>query len=601
MRLSIECSSYSASIIRGCFRREWRLTVICCLLCLFAVALQLPLPLLTRRVIDVALPHKDLHALGVVAALLFAFALVKGGVAVLQAYCAASVRERVIQHIELSVLSHLQRVGLSFFANANSGYLVGRLTGDSAGAALIISNVMIPITRDLATLAVAGTALLYFEWRLALVAVVVIPGLVLAAFSFAPLIRRRSLEYREAMAESWDFFHQGISLIKLVLAFQTEEWETQRVRAATDRRRVSAVRVSVLSSLSTYVMALLASLGPLAVLCVGGAMVCKGALTLGTLLAFNVLVGLIVAPAQRLSNVGAEMQSVMACISRICGLLDTAPSVVDPDAPARLSSSGGSVCFENVWFSYEVGRPVLKDVSFKAEAGELVAIVGRNGAGKTSLVDLIPRFYDPDAGRVLVDGKNVKELRQADLRSIIGVVPQTAALLSATIRDNIRYGRGNAREDDVLAAARAANAYDFVMKLPKGLDNQVGERGVKLSGGERQRIAIARAVLRNPRILILDEATSEVDVESERLIQQSVGGWFRNRTTFVIAHHFATVLEADRILVLEAGSLVDQGKHEELISRCRAYRELCRDQFLLSGIDGDDPLDLHCPRAAAEA
>lgn len=584
MEVFCKGSPESSAVIADCFRRERLLIVVCGSLSLLGVVSQLPVPLITRHVIDVALPQKNIHALTISALTLLAFAFTKGSLDLLHSYCATVAREKIVQRIELAVLSHLQKLGLSFFANTKSGYLVGRVTADSAGVGMILSNVAIPLLRDLATLVMASAALFWFEWHLALASLAILPVLVLTALALSPAIRRRSVDHQEAMAEAWDSFHQGVALIKLVMAYQAEGWEVERVRKATTGRRNAVVRLTFLSALSGQVMAMIAGIGPLIVLCVGGAMVSRGTLTLGTLLAFNVLVGFAIGPAQRLASVGADFQLVAASLQRVYDLLDTRPVLLDPTVPKPFGPIRGSVAFERVWFAYESDRPVLKDVSFEAHSGEVVAIVGRNGAGKTSLVDLVARFYDVQDGCVRIDSTDVRDVRQSDLRRCVSVVPQDSVLVSGTVRDNIAYGSGSVGEEAITEAARAASAYDFVMKLPNGFDSQVGERGIKLSGGQRQRIAIARAILRNTRILILDEATSEIDAESERLIQQGIGRLFRNRTTFVIAHRFATVLEADKILVLDDGVLVDAGRHDQLVRRCAVYRDLCHDQFIDSPV-----------------
>ncbi|HSK62916.1 MAG TPA: ABC transporter ATP-binding protein, partial [Pyrinomonadaceae bacterium] len=301
---------------------------------------------------------------------------------------------------------------------------------------------------------------------------------------------------------------------------------------------------------------------------------------LGTLMAFNIFVGYLFAPAQRLMNVAADAQSSSVALDRLCELFETKREVDDPIAPQELNGVRGDVSFRDISFSYSPGQPVLRGINLDVSAGSVVALVGRNGAGKTTLVNLVPRFFDPDQGQLCVDGIDVRSLRQKDLRSVIAMVPQETVLFSGTIRENVCYGCAEASDTDAWEAIAAANADEFINTLPDGLATEVGENGVGLSGGQRQRIAIARAMIRQPRILILDEATSEVDVESEQFIRAALERLFRDRTTFIIAHRLATVVNADLIVVLDKGKIVDQGTHPELFERCSLYRDLCVTQFL---------------------
>lgn len=373
---------------------------------------------------------------------------------------------------------------------------------------------------------------------------------------------------------------ESLSAMEVVKAFVAEENEAAKVRRAVVARMKAFVQMGLVSSVSTFAAWFIAGLGPLLVLWFGGRMVVNGELTLGTLMAFNIFVGYLFAPAQRLMNVAADAQSSFVALDRICELFETKREVDDPTEPQELREVRGDVSFRDISFSYSPGQPVLRGINLDVSAGSVVALVGRNGAGKTTLVNLVPRFFDPDQGQMCVDGIDVRSLRQKDLRSVIAIVPQETVLFSGTIRENVCYGCPEASETDAREAIAAANADEFINALPDGLDTEVGENGVGLSGGQRQRIAIARAMIRQPKILILDEATSEVDVESEQFIRAAFEQLFRNRTTFIIAHRLATVVNADLIVVLDKGEILDRGTHQELFERCSLYRDLCVTQFL---------------------
>ena len=373
---------------------------------------------------------------------------------------------------------------------------------------------------------------------------------------------------------------ESLSAMEVVKAFVAEENEAAKVRRAVVARMKAFVQMGLVSSVSTFAAWFIAGLGPLLVLWFGGRMIVNGELTLGTLMAFNIFVGYLFSPAQRLMNVAADAHSSSVALERICELFETKRDVDDPQDPLELGGLRGDVSFRQISFAYSPGQPVLKNINLDVPAGSVVALVGRNGAGKTTLVNLIPRFFDPDHGQMCVDGIDVRLLRQKDLRSLIAIVPQETVLFSGTIRENICYGSLEASEIDAREAMAVANADQFINALPDGLDTEVGENGAGLSGGQRQRIAIARAMIRQPRILILDEATSEVDVESEQFIRTALEQLFRDRTTFIIAHRLATVVNADLIVVLDKGEILDQGTHQELFGRCSLYRDLCETQFI---------------------
>lgn len=545
-----------------------------------SVALQVPLALVTRHIIDVLLPGKNISGLNLVILALLGVMILKGLVDVWHNYVISLTRERVVMNVQMRLLDHVQSLSLSFFWKSKTAYLSARIAADSTSVGNAVTNSILPAIREVVTLVFAAVMVLMFQWKLGLASLAILPLFVASLRVLSKKRRRCAEEYQESYAVACETLTESLSAMEVVKAFVAEEYESARVRRVLIDRTRAFVQMGLVSSESTFAAWFIAGLGPLLVLWFGGRMIMNGELTLGTLMAFNIFVGYLFSPAQRLMNLGAETQSSFAALDRVCELFDTQREVDDSAEPSSLGEVSGEISFQDVSFSYIPGQPVLRRITLDVPAGAVIAFVGRNGAGKSTLVNLIPRFFDPDCGRVRLDGVDLRSVRQKDLRRVIAMVPQETVLFSGTIRDNIRYGCPEASEADIERAAEAANITEFIQDFPEGFDTEVGERGVRLSGGQRQRIAIARAMLRNPKILILDEATSEVDVESELLIRAALGRLFRERTTFVIAHRLATVVNADRIVVLDKGEIVDQGTHYGLLDRCLLYRDLCEKQMI---------------------
>ncbi|HSE17196.1 MAG TPA: ABC transporter ATP-binding protein [Pyrinomonadaceae bacterium] len=549
-------------------------------LMVISVGLQLPLALVTRYIIDDLLPNKDIRGLNLVILTLLGVMILKGLVDVCQNYTMSLARERMVANIQMRLVDYVQSLSLSFFWKSKAAYLSARISADSTNVANAVTNSLLPAIREVVTVVFATVMIMIFQWKLGLASLAILPLFILSLRLLSRRRRKCAEAYQESYAVACESLTESLSAMEVVKAFVAEENEAAKVWRAVVARMKAFVQMGLISSVSTFAAWFIAGLGPLLVLWFGGRMIVNGELTLGTLMAFNIFVGYLFAPAQRLMNVAADAQSSSVALDRLCELFETKREVDDPQEPLELGELRGDVSFRHISFSYSPGQPVLRGINLDVPAGKVVALVGRNGAGKTTLVNLIPRFFDPDHGQMCVDGIDVRSLRQKDLRNLMAMVPQETVLFSGTIRDNIRYGLPEASDIDVRDAMIAANADEFINSLPDGLDTEVGENGVGLSGGQRQRIAIARAMIRQPRILILDEATSEVDVESEQFIRAALEQLFRDRTTFIIAHRLATVVNADLIVVLDKGEIIDQGTHQELFERCSLYRDLCETQFL---------------------
>jgi len=566
-------------------RPQWKQAFLAGIFMLISVLLQLPLPLVTRHIIDKILPNKNIVLLNWIILGLIGFMIIKGISDLLSGYLLTLFREKVLFDIQLKLFQHIQRLSLSFFKESKTGYLMSRISSDVSNLRGLLAGTLLNFFRDSMTFLVGVTIIFIFHWKLAIISITILPFFIYSIHFFSGKIRRKSNEVQEKIALVSDILQETFYSISIVKSFQLEKHEAQKFVRRLRGRIKSIISLNLTTSISSYTTAFIGGIGPLVVLWYGGREVIRGNLTLGTLIAFNAFLGYLFGPAQRLMNLNTQIQTSLASLERVFELFDIEPKIKDPKNPRKFHNIKGKVEFKNVSFSYNSSEPVLKNINLIAEPGEVIALVGKSGAGKTSLVNLILRFYDPQEGNILIDGVNIKEVRLRELRKAIGIVPQETFLFSGTIKENIKYGKLNATDEEIIKAAELANADEFIRKLPSGYDTEVGERGVKLSGGQRQRIAIARAILRDPKILIFDEATSDLDSESERLIQDALRKLLKNRTTFIIAHRFSTILNADKIIVLKDGEVIDIGKHPELYRRCKHYRELCKNQFISEDVE----------------
>ena len=495
-----------------------------------------------------------------------------------QAYLLARVGAGVVADLRRALFSHLLSLSPRFFGNHRTGDLTSRLTSDVGTVQAVTSTALAQLASQGFTLIGSVLLLVQTSPRLSLLTLAIIPLVIGTAVTIGRRIRRVSREVQDAVAAANGQAEEAISGVRVVQSFTAEGLEEERYgqgvlasfRAALRRARLQALMTGVMSFLTFGALAL--------VLWFGGRQVMSGALTPGNLVTFLFYALQVGGTVAALTGVFNQFQEALGASSRIFELLDERSDLPEPAAPRPLSRAEGRVRFVDVGFTY-AGAPALQDITFDVPAGQVVALVGPSGAGKTTLVNLIPRFWDVTAGRVEVDGHDVRAYALADLRRQVGLVPQETLLFSGTVAENILYGRPGASQAEVEAAAHAAHAHEFICELEGGYGAVVGERGVKLSGGQRQRVAIARAILKDPRILILDEATSALDNESEALVQAALERLMVGRTTFVVAHRLSTIRSADRILVMDAGRVVADGTHEGLMAAGGLYRELYELQF----------------------
>jgi subfamily B ATP-binding cassette protein MsbA len=550
---------------------------------LLSGALGLAFPMIVRYLLDAAFVRHDRAMLDRIALGLVALFSVQAVLNYVQAYLLSATGEKAVAGLRRELFARLLEMPPGFFAERRTGELTSRLTVDIGLLQSVLSHQISEISRQVLTLAGSLVLLTYLQPRLALTALGVAPVVVGTAMFFGRRLRRMTTGVQDRVAEATAVAEEAFSQIRTVQSFVQEPAERGRygeriaasVRTALQRARVRGVFFGMLT-FSTFA-------GIVFVLWQGGVLVLEGELTAGSLVSFLLYTVSIAASIGALASSFSSYQEAVGAAERVFEILDMSPTIADPADPAALPSPPrGRVTYEDVSFRYQAdpAHPLTLDgIGLTCSPGEVVALVGPSGSGKTTLVSLLPRFWDVDRGRILLDGVDIRRLRLADLRGAIGIVPQEPALFSGTIRENIAYARPNATAAEVEAAARAAHAHEFVERLPAGYETLVGERGVKLSGGQRQRVAIARAILKNPAVLILDEATSNLDTESERLIEDALGKLLVGRTTLIIAHRLSTVQRADRLLVLDHGRIVEEGSHGELLALGGLYARLYQRQF----------------------
>ena len=548
---------------------------------LVAASVGLAFPAIVRHLLDAAFERGDRAQLDRIALLLLGLFALQGVMNFAQVYLLSSTTERVIAKLREDLFAHLVRLSPGFFAERRTGELTSRLSADLGVLQALLATNLSDLSRQLLFLVGGVTLLSLTHPRLTATTLAVVPVVVAAAFGFGRALRRASTGVQDRVAEAMGTADEAFSQIRVVQGFVQEQEETRRYGAHLTDVVDAAVHRALLRALFFGIVGFVAFAGVVAVLWQGGRLVLEGTLTPGALVSFLLYAITVAAAVGHLAGLFGTYQEAVGAAKRVFELLATHPTIGEPPSPEPLARPvRGEVVLDHVSFRYgESLAEILVDVSLQIAPGETVALVGPSGAGKTTVASLLPRFWDVSGGRVLVDGHDVRRLALADLRGAIGVVPQEPALFSGTIRENIAYARPDATDDEVIAAARAAHAWEFVERLPDGLDTRVGERGVKLSGGQRQRLAIARVFLKDPAIVILDEATSSLDSESERLVEEAMMDLLRNRSTLIIAHRLSTVQRADRVVVLDRGRIIEEGRHAELLARGGTYAKLYRGQF----------------------
>jgi ATP-binding cassette subfamily B protein len=593
-------------------------------LILITTGLHLLTPLILRNLIDVVLPAKDINRLAWLALALLAIPALSGGVNVLQRRLNAAVGEGVIYDLRVALFAHLQRMSLRFFTQTKVGELMSRLNNDVVGAQNAISNTIVSMVTNVIQAAAVLVVMLTLEWRLTLISVAILPLFILAARKMGERLRGIARQHMDANAKMNALVNETLNIggALLVKLFGQAATEVRRFESRAGAVRDIGVRRAVIGVSFFVIIGLLSAIGTALVYGLGGYLVIREIFTIGNIVAFGAYLTSLYSALSGLANAPVEFATSVVSFERVFEIIDLPVDIPEKPGAIPLQSVRGELTFENVSFRYEVDERILlrdvrrfgqidqveaalsggrgeveeeeeeipagptqarevalEEINFHVRPGELVALVGPSGAGKTTLTYLIPRLYDPTSGVIRIDGHDLRDVTLASLSAAIGMVTQETHLFHDTIRTNLLYARLDASQAEIEEACRAANIHDFIRALPQGYDTVVGERGYRLSGGEKQRIALARVILKDPRILVLDEATSHLDSESEALIQEALRRVMAGRTSIVIAHRLSTILAADLILVLDRGRIIERGSHAELLEQGDLYAHLYETQF----------------------
>jgi ABC-type multidrug transport system fused ATPase/permease subunit len=544
---------------------------------LLATATALAPPFLAKYALDDALHSHDFHFLLLIVGAFLASGLAYWGMSYVQTYLTGWVGERMLADLRIELFAHLQRLSLGFYERNRAGVLISRITNDVEALDQLVTDGVSSLVQN--TLTLVGTAIILFvlDWRLALATLAVIPLMSIATVVFRTRSTRAYRAVRERLGLVTATLAEDIAGMRVVQAFTRENANIENFREINGRYRESNHQTVVLNGLYFPFVDLLSSIALAVVVGYGGHLYFGGQVTIGTLFAFMLYVQNFFDPVQQLSQLYNTFLSATAALDKITDLLDEEPQVRDRSGARGLAQIAGHVRFEHVRFGYGTGEDVLHDLDLDVPAGTTVALVGHTGAGKSTIAKLLARFYEPRDGRILIDDLDVNDVTQSSLRRQLGVVPQEGFLFAGTVAENIAFGKPDASAEEIVRAAQTVGANDFILRLEDGYETQLGERGSRLSLGQRQLIAFARGLLADPRILILDEATSSVDIGTERKIEQALRVLLADRTAFIIAHRLSTIRDADLIVVLEHGSVVEQGSHEELLARRGLYTSLYGD------------------------
>lgn len=546
---------------------------------IMAAAGNLYIPWIIKDMIDEVLADKNGTMLNWIAASIIAIFVVRGLFWYGQNYLMSYVGQTVIIDIRAAVFKKLQRLSVSFYDKNKTGTIMSYVTNDvNALQSAMVENTIEMITEGFILIG-SVVAMIYLDWRLTLFTVCTFPVVLWFMEFFGKKIRKTGGRIQECTADITSVLQESVASARVIKSFVREDYEVDRFDVENRANFRANMKNAQLMATLTPVVELVAAIGVTMIIWYGGNNVINGTITAGSLVAFLTYAVNISNPIKRLTRVIGNIQKALAAAQRVFMIIDMPEEIAESRDAKQLPEVSGKVEFKNVSFAYDDKGNVITDLSFSVKPGEVIAIVGPSGAGKSTIANLLPRFYDVNKGDIKIDGHSVREVTLDSLREQVGIVPQETMLFNGSVYNNILYGRLDATKEEIEAAAKAANAHDFIMQLTDGYETKLGDRGVNLSGGQRQRIAIARAILKNPRILILDEATSALDTESERVVQEALDRLMVGRTSFVIAHRLSTVKNADKILVLEKGNLVESGTHDELLALDGLYAHLYKIQY----------------------
>ena len=564
------------------YTRRFILAVFCIVM---AAGANLYLPWIIKDMVDKVLTEKDMFMLNVISVGIVITFLVRGIFYYGQSYLVSYIGERVIIDVREVMFRKFQRLPMAYFDRHQTGETMSYITNDVSAIQSALVAQLIEMVTEGSILIGSLVMMVYLDWKLSLLTLVVIPLVGQAMKIFGRKLKRNGTVIQERMADITSLLQESVSSVRVVKTFVREDYEIERFQKQNILNFRAAMKNVQLTSLLTPTVEFLAAVSVTFIVWFGGYEVLNGELTAGALIAFLTYAVNLANPVKRLSRVYGNMQKAMAAVDRVFEVIDLPEPLADRPEAKPLPEIQGHVVVDHVSFGYKKDSLALVDVTLEAKPGQMIAFVGPSGAGKSTIANLLPRFYEIDSGSISIDGHDIRDVTLRSLREQIGIVPQETMLFSTTVRENIRYGRLDATDEEVEEAARAANADGFIRELPQGYDTPIGERGLNLSGGQRQRIAIARAILKNPRILILDEATSALDTESEKVVQAALDQLMVGRTSFVIAHRLSTIFNADQIYVIDGGRIKEHGTHEELLKQDGLYSYLYNIQFSRKNIE----------------
>ena len=552
----------------------WKRLLVSVICMLFVSASNLIVPWIIKDMVDDVLMAKNVQMLYAIIVAILVIFVIRGLTTFGHRYLMGYIGQRVITDLRARLFAHLQKLSISYYDKRRTGEIMSNLTNDIQALQTAIVDNFITLVQESAIFLGSFASMIYLQWKLTALCLVIVPLVSFTIKFFGKKLHSSGGVVQERLADVTSMLQETIMGVRIVRSFNRTAHEIERFRAVNESNFKANVKTIQQSSQLTPFVEFFSALAVVAIIWYGGMSVIDGVMTSGELIAFLIYAINLANPTRRVAEAFGNIQKSLAAADRIFAILDTKPEVAEKVGAPLLTVGKGRVEFRHVAFYYEEGNPVLTDVNFTAEPGQTVAIVGPSGSGKTTIANILPRFYDVTGGEVLIDGTDIRDVTIGSLREAIGLVPQDTLLFNTTIKNNILYGRLDANDEEIWAAVRAANAETFIRALPDGIETKVGDRGLMLSGGQRQRIAIARALLKNPAILILDEATSALDTESEKIVQDALDKLMIGRTSFVIAHRLSTIRSADQILVINHGVIAERGTHDELMEKGGLYHEL---------------------------
>ena len=560
--------------------RPYTKTILTAIFCIVVAAgSNLYVPWIIKDMIDKVLAEKDMEMLNYISIGIVVVFLIRGIFYFGQSYLVSYVGQRVVIDIRGQLYRKFQRLPLAYYDKHRTGEMMSYISNDVAALQNAMVDKLIELITEISVFIGSLGMMFYLDWKLSLLTFAVVPMVGQAMNIFGKKLKKSGTMIQERMADMTALLQESLSAVRVVKSFVREDHEIKRYDQENERNFEAAMLNIRLMSMLTPTVEFLAALAVTVIVWFGGYEVVEGKITAGALVAFLTYAVNLANPVKRISRAFGTMQQALAAADRVFAVMDLPETIADKLDAKPLPKVTGRVKVDNVSFSYNDEAPAVKNISFDVKPGQMIAFVGPSGAGKSTIANLLPRFYDVTEGSITVEGMDVRDVTLSSLREQIGIVPQETMLFSGTVWENIRYGRLDATNEEIVEAAKAANADEFIRQLPNGYDTKLGERGVNISGGQRQRLAIARAILKDPQILILDEATSALDTESEKVVQAALDRLMVGRTSFVIAHRLSTILSADRILVLDHGEIVEDGTHEELLVKGGLYSNLYNIQF----------------------